>query len=40
MLLHAKRSHLLLVDLQTRLMPAIHESETVLGNAGTLLKVA
>jgi len=40
MLMSAKRSHLLVVDLQSRLMPAIHDADAVLKNAGTLLQVA
>jgi nicotinamidase-related amidase len=37
MLLDAKRSHLLVVDLQERLMPAIHEGESVIRNVKFLL---
>ncbi|MBA1158091.1 isochorismatase family protein [Microvirga mediterraneensis] len=40
MLLDAKRSHLLVVDLQARLMPAIHEGETILRNVRILLETA
>src|ERR687889_2699076 len=40
MLLDAKRSHLLVVDLQARLMPAIHEGENVLRNVRILLEAA
>jgi nicotinamidase-related amidase len=40
MLLDAKRSHLLVVDLQTRLMPAIHDGEDVLRNVKILLQAA
>jgi nicotinamidase-related amidase len=40
MLLDAKRSHLLVVDLQARLMPAIHEGEDVLRNVKILLEAA
>ncbi|WP_239350458.1 hydrolase [Microvirga sp. ACRRW] len=36
----AQRSHLLVVDVQTRLMPAIHEAEATLGNVNVLLQVA
>jgi nicotinamidase-related amidase len=40
MLLSAKRSHLLVVDVQARLMPAIHEGGTVLKNVNVLLQAA
>lgn len=40
MLLDAKRSQLLVVDLQARLMPAIHDGEAVLGNVRILLEAA
>ncbi|WP_262271911.1 hydrolase [Microvirga yunnanensis] len=40
MLLDAKRSHLLVVDLQARLMPAIHDGETILRNVDILLEAA
>ncbi|QRM28192.1 isochorismatase family protein [Microvirga sp. VF16] len=40
MLLDAKRSHLIVVDLQARLMPAIHEGETTLRNVRILLEAA
>ncbi len=40
MLLSADRAVLLLVDLQQRLMPAIHDSETVLVRAGRLAEAA
>ncbi|MGO4525628.1 hydrolase [Microvirga sp. 2MCAF35] len=40
MLLDAKRSHLIIVDLQARLMPAIHEGETILRNVRILLEAA
>jgi nicotinamidase-related amidase len=40
MLLDATRSHLLVVDLQARLMPAIHEGENVLRNVRILLEAA
>jgi len=40
MLLDAKRSHLLVVDLQDRLMPAIHGGEDVLRNVKILLEAA
>lgn len=40
MLMSAKRSHLLVVDLQARLMPAIHEADAVLKNVDVLLQVA
>ncbi|MEE1611270.1 hydrolase [Microvirga sp. CF3016] len=40
MLLDAKRSQLLVVDLQARLMPAIHDGEAVLRNVRTLLEAA
>ncbi|MXQ14496.1 hydrolase [Microvirga makkahensis] len=40
MLLNANRSHLLVVDVQARLMPAIHESDSTLKNINTLLRAA
>jgi nicotinamidase-related amidase len=40
MLLDAKRSHLVVVDLQERLMPAIHDGESVIRNAKILLAAA
>jgi nicotinamidase-related amidase len=40
MLLDAKRSHFLVVDLQARLMPAVHEGENVLRNVRILLEAA
>jgi len=40
MLLTAKRSHLLVVDVQARLMPAIHEGDAVLRTIGLLLQSA
>jgi nicotinamidase-related amidase len=40
MLLDADESQLVLVDYQARLMPAIHEGESVLGNALRLAKLA
>ncbi|WP_201830445.1 hydrolase [Microvirga zambiensis] len=40
MLLDAKRSHLLVVDLQERLMPAIHDGESVVRNTKILLAAA
>ena len=40
MLLDAKHSHLVVVDLQERLMPAIHDGESVLQNARILLAAA
>jgi nicotinamidase-related amidase len=40
MLLDAKRSHLLVVDLQARLMPAINEGESVLRQVNILLAAA
>jgi len=40
MLLNAKRSHLLVVDVQARLMPAIHEGDAVLKNVNILLQAA
>ena len=40
MLLDAKRSHLIVIDLQARLMPAIHEGESVLRNVRILLEAA
>lgn len=40
MLLTAKSSQLLLIDLQERLMPALFESELILSNARKLVKVA
>jgi nicotinamidase-related amidase len=40
MLMNAKRSHLLVVDLQARLMPAIHDGDAVLRNVGVLLQAA
>jgi len=40
MLLDAKRSHLVIVDLQARLMPAIHDGEAILRNVKILLEAA
>lgn len=40
MLLNAKRSHLLVVDVQSRLMPVIHEGASTLRNIGVLLQAA
>ena len=40
MLLEAEESQLVLVDYQTRLMPAIHEGELVMANAVRLAKIA
>lgn len=40
MLLNAKRSHLLVVDLQARLMPAIQDGDHVLKNVKVLLQAA
>ena len=40
MLLSANRSHLLVVDVQARLMPAIHDGDATLRNVGILLQVA
>jgi nicotinamidase-related amidase len=40
MLLEAEDSQLVLVDYQTRLMPAIHEGESVLANAVRLAQIA
>ncbi|WP_245296934.1 MULTISPECIES: isochorismatase family protein [Rhodomicrobium] len=40
MLLDARRSLLLIIDFQARLMPAIHEAETALANAGRLMDAA
>jgi nicotinamidase-related amidase len=40
MLLNANRSHLLVVDLQARLMPAINEGESVLRHVSILLAAA
>jgi nicotinamidase-related amidase len=40
MLLTAARSHLVVVDIQERLMPAIHEGERVARNTRTLLAAA
>ncbi|WP_230531891.1 isochorismatase family protein [Microvirga roseola] len=40
MLLNAKRSHLLVVDLQARLMPAILNGEAVIRRTGVLLQAA
>jgi nicotinamidase-related amidase len=40
MLLHAARSQLLVVDLQERLVPAIHEADLVLRNVDLLLRGA
>lgn len=40
MLLDAEESQLVLVDYQQRLMPAIHEGELVLANAGRLARIA
>lgn len=40
MLLSSSRSHLLIIDVQTRLMPAIAEASLVLDNMDILLKAA
>jgi nicotinamidase-related amidase len=40
MLLSAKRSHLFVVDVQARLMPAIHENDALLKNVNILLRAA
>lgn len=40
MLLSHERSVLVVVDVQERLMPAVHEGERVVRNAGVLLKAA
>lgn len=40
MLMNAARSHLLVVDIQARLMPAIHESEQVVRHATIVLQAA
>ncbi len=40
MLLNASRSHLLVVDVQARLMPAIHDGDLALKNINTLLQAA
>ncbi len=40
MLLDVAQSQLVLVDYQTRLMPAIFEAELVLGNAACLGRLA
>ncbi|WP_243375166.1 hydrolase [Microvirga solisilvae] len=40
MLLSAKRSHLLVVDIQARLTPAIHDGDNVLRNVKILLQAA
>ncbi|WP_134497586.1 hydrolase [Microvirga pakistanensis] len=40
MLLSAKRSHLLVVDVQARLMPAIHEGDSTLKTINLLLQAA
>lgn len=40
MLMEASRSHLLVVDVQARLMPAIHEGESLVRNLAILLKAA
>jgi nicotinamidase-related amidase len=40
MLMNASRSHLLVVDVQARLMPAIHEGEGLVRNLATLLEAA
>jgi nicotinamidase-related amidase len=40
MLLNAQRSHLLVVDLQARLMPAIHEGDTIIPRVNTLVRAA
>jgi len=40
MLVRAEESVLVVVDVQARLLPAIHESERVLRNVGILLKAA
>lgn len=40
MLLNAKQSHLLVVDVQARLMPAIHDRDAVLKNLGIVLQAA
>ncbi|WP_309545844.1 isochorismatase family protein [Paracoccus thiocyanatus] len=39
-LIDSARSLLLLIDFQARLMPAIHEAEAALRNAGRLLEAA
>jgi nicotinamidase-related amidase len=40
MFMNAERSHLLVVDIQARLMPAIHDSEQVVRHANILLQAA
>ncbi len=40
MLLNAQRSHLLVVDIQARLMPAILDAESMIGRAVLLLQAA
>lgn len=40
MLLSANRSHLFVVDVQARLMPAIHDGDATLRNIGILLQAA
>lgn len=40
MLLNAQRSHLLVVDIQGRLMPVIHDHESVVRQVGILLQAA
>jgi len=40
MLLSAKRSHLLVVDVQAKLMPVIHEADSTLRNVSVLLQAA
>lgn len=40
MLLNPRRSHLLVVDVQARLMPAIHDGDAVLKNVNVLLQAA
>jgi nicotinamidase-related amidase len=40
MLMEASRSHLLVVDVQARLMPAIHAGESLIRNLAILLKAA
>ena len=40
MLMNASRSHLLIVDVQARLMPAIHEGEGLVRNLTILLEAA
>ncbi len=40
MLLTAEKSHLLVIDLQERLLPVVQEHENVIANAATLMKAA